>query len=153
MTLPSESAIRTKLHSRGEFTSTRALLSATIADPKYLTVEARGRSLKWKVKSEKVAICALFSPLSKTEEIVLDCKHVRLLLLYEFKKQSSAGVAADNICGTVGPVTVSYNTAKVWFRKFNNGDFCLENQPRPGMPVAVNEERLLELVQEDRRAQ
>ncbi|VDP05810.1 unnamed protein product [Heligmosomoides polygyrus] len=47
--------------------------------------------------------------------------------------------------------TVSYDTAKVWFRKFKNGEFCLEDQSRSGRPVAVNEERLLELVQEDPR--
>ncbi|VDP21400.1 unnamed protein product [Heligmosomoides polygyrus] len=85
------------------------------------------------------------------EKFVLDCKQIRLLLPYEFKKQSSARVAEDYICGTVGPTTVSYDTAEVWFLEFNSGDVCLEEQPRSGRSVAVNEERLLELVQEDPR--
>ncbi|VDP36606.1 unnamed protein product, partial [Heligmosomoides polygyrus] len=33
----------------------------------------------------------------------------------------------------------------VWFRKFKNGAFCLEDQPPCGGQVAVNEEHLLEL--------
>ncbi|VDO83273.1 unnamed protein product [Heligmosomoides polygyrus] len=78
------------------------------------------------------------------EEIVLDCRQVRLLLLDEFKKQSSARAAMDNACGTMGPTIVSYDTAKVWFQKFKNGHFCLEDQPRFRRPVAVKEERLLE---------
>ncbi|VDP00691.1 unnamed protein product [Heligmosomoides polygyrus] len=86
-----------------------------------------------------------------TEKMVLDCKQVRLLLLYEFKKQSSTRVVMDHICGTMGPTTVSYDTAKVWFRKFKNGDFCSEDQPLSGRSIAVNDERLLKLVQEDPR--
>ncbi|VDP39030.1 unnamed protein product [Heligmosomoides polygyrus] len=34
-------------------------------------------------------------------------------------------------------------------RKFRNGDFCLEGQPGSGNRVAVNWERLLEVVQKD----
>lgn len=41
--------------------------------------------------------------------------------------------------------------AKVRFRKFQNGEFCLEDQTRSERPVVVNEERLLELVREDPR--
>ncbi|VDP42558.1 unnamed protein product [Heligmosomoides polygyrus] len=83
------------------------------------------------------------------EKIVLDCKGLRLLLLlllYEFKKQNSARSVVDSICGTMSPTTASYDTAKVW--KFKT---CLEYQSRSGRPVAANEERLMELVQEDLR--
>ncbi|VDO90894.1 unnamed protein product [Heligmosomoides polygyrus] len=83
------------------------------------------------------------------ESIVVNCKQVRLLLLYELEKRCNAKVAVDNISGTMSPTTLSHYTAKVWFRKFKNGDFCFEDQPRSGKPVAVNEGRLLELVQED----
>ncbi|VDO22108.1 unnamed protein product [Heligmosomoides polygyrus] len=83
------------------------------------------------------------------EKIVLDCKRVRRLLIDESEKQSRGAV--DDICGTMGPATVSYDTAKVLFRKFKNGDFCLEEQPQSRRPVAVNDERLLELLQEDSR--
>ncbi|VDO62693.1 unnamed protein product [Heligmosomoides polygyrus] len=41
------------------------------------------------------------------EKIVLDCKQVRLLPLYEFRKQSSARIAVDDKCGTIGPTAVS----------------------------------------------
>ena len=86
------------------------------------------------------------------EEIVLDSKQVRLLLLYEFrKKNSSARDATKNICDAMAPSTVSYDTAKVWFRKFKNGDFDLTDKPRSGRPVEVDQERLLELIEEDPR--
>ncbi|VDO19701.1 unnamed protein product [Heligmosomoides polygyrus] len=73
------------------------------------------------------------------EKTVLDCsccQQVRLLLLHEFNKQISASIAVDNICGTIGPTAVSYHTAKLWFRKFKNGDVCLEDRPQAGRPVA-----------------
>ncbi|VDO66685.1 unnamed protein product [Heligmosomoides polygyrus] len=89
------------------------------------------------------------------EKIFLGCKQVRLLLLHELKKQNSAGVAVGNIYGMIGPLstttTVSYDAVGVWFRQLKNGDFCFEDQPRSGRPVAVNEKRILELAQEDFR--
>ncbi|VDP49104.1 unnamed protein product [Heligmosomoides polygyrus] len=75
------------------------------------------------------------------EKIVLDCKQVRLLLLYEFKKQSSARAAVNRNVGSYYGLL-----PQVWFRKFKNGSFCLEDPPRFGRPVAANEDRLLELV-------
>ncbi|EYC00698.1 hypothetical protein Y032_0113g356 [Ancylostoma ceylanicum] len=51
----------------------------------------------------------------------------------------------------MGPSTVSYDAAKVWFRKFKNGDFDMTDKPRSGRPVGVSEERLLELIEEDPR--
>ncbi|VDO75923.1 unnamed protein product [Heligmosomoides polygyrus] len=47
--------------------------------------------------------------------------------------------------------TVSYNTAKVWFRKFKNEVICLEDLAWSARPVAVSDERLLKLVQGDPR--
>lgn len=45
------------------------------------------------------------------EKVVLDCNQVRMLLLYEFQKQSATGLAVDIICGMRGPA--SYDTAMV----------------------------------------
>ncbi|VDP08753.1 unnamed protein product [Heligmosomoides polygyrus] len=79
------------------------------------------------------SVATLASPTSVTgsEKIVFDCKQVRLLLLYVSKKQSSAGAAVENMCGTMGPHTVSCDTAKVWFLKFKNGLLLL------GRPTTV----------------
>ncbi|VDP07894.1 unnamed protein product [Heligmosomoides polygyrus] len=49
----------------------------------------------------------------------------------------------------MGPTTVSYDTAKVWFQKFRNENLCSANKLRSERPDAVNEVRLLELVLED----
>lgn len=48
------------------------------------------------------------------------------------------------MCSSAG----SYDTAKVWLRKFKNGDFQLKGQLHSRRPVAVDKERPLELVQE-----
>ncbi|VDP00875.1 unnamed protein product [Heligmosomoides polygyrus] len=50
-----------------------------------------------------------------------------------------------------GDVAFGVNIAagKVQFRKFKNRDFCLEDQPRSGRPVASNQERLLQLAKKD----
>ncbi|VDP33104.1 unnamed protein product [Heligmosomoides polygyrus] len=56
------------------------------------------------------------------EEVVLAFEQVRLFLLYEFRKQSSAEVPVDSRSGMSGSGTVSYDTAKVWFRELKNGD-------------------------------
>ncbi|VDO81021.1 unnamed protein product [Heligmosomoides polygyrus] len=54
----------------------------------------------------------------------------------------------DDICGTMGLSTVSYDAAKVWSREFKKGDSCLRTNQ---VWNAVNEVRLLELAQEDLR--
>ncbi|VDO60739.1 unnamed protein product [Heligmosomoides polygyrus] len=77
------------------------------------------------------------------EEIVLDCEQVRLLQLYEFKKQSSARIPVDN---TWERWSLPLPAAAQRTYGSGNGDFCLV-QPRSERPVAVNEERVLELVQ------
>lgn len=51
-------------------------------------------------------------------------KDIRLLLLYEFRLDHNAKQASENICQSMRDGTVSYDTAKVWFRKFKEGDFC-----------------------------
>lgn len=47
------------------------------------------------------------------------------------------------ICGTTGHIIVSYGIVNVWFRKFKNGDVCLEDQPRSGRPAAVNKTKAI----------
>ncbi|VDL81557.1 unnamed protein product [Nippostrongylus brasiliensis] len=46
----------------------------------------------------------------------------------------------------MGDSTGLHNTAKVWFLKFNSGQYDLDDQSQSGRPVAVIEERLLELM-------
>lgn len=49
-------------------------------------------------------------------------------MLYEFREHSSAS-DANNIWDAMGPLIVSYNTAKVWFVKFKNGESALNDKP------------------------
>lgn len=58
---------------------------------------------------------------------------------------------ARRICDATDPSTASYDNAKVWFQKAKNGDLDVEDQPRFGRPIAVDKDRVMELVQEDPR--
>lgn len=78
-------------------------------------------SMAWKRKTYDM-ICEY---VNVAEKIVVDSKQVRLLQFYKLSKHRNASDAVRNISDTMGPSTVSYDAAKVWFSKFNNGDFDL----------------------------
>lgn len=39
------------------------------------------------------------------------------------------------MCESLGINTVSFDTVKVWFRKFEAGNFDIAVDPRPGRPI------------------
>ena len=55
------------------------------------------------------------------------------------------------ICQSIGDQAVSYDTGKVWFKKFREGQFCLEDEPHPGRPSEVNIQLLEQLIENDPR--
>ncbi|CAD5214195.1 unnamed protein product [Bursaphelenchus okinawaensis] len=81
----------------------------------------------------------------------LSRRDVRALLLYEFLQQRTASKAVENINTIFGPSVVSYDTAKVWFRSFKNGDFSLDDKPIPGRTATMNVDELRKLIDEDPR--
>lgn len=44
----------------------------------------------------------------------------------------------QNMCESLGINAVSYDTIKVWFRKFKAGHFDIEDESRSGRPVEVD---------------
>lgn len=66
--------------------------------------------------------------------------------LYKFRKHSNASDAIKNAYDATGYSSVPYDTEKVWFPNFKNGD--LSDKPRSSRPVAVNDDRLLKLTEE-----
>lgn len=52
----------------------------------------------------------------------------------------------------INPLTVYYDTEKVWLRKFKIGEFDFCDRPRYVRPLAVNEELLLVMIEENSRS-
>ena len=46
----------------------------------------------------------------------------------------NATEAAEMICAAYGENAVSHATCKKWYKKFRQGDFNFENEPRSGRP-------------------
>ena len=64
-------------------------------------------------------------------------REIRILLLHEFRLSNNASEATRNICCTMGEGVIAIRTAQHWFKKFNEGDFDLNDSPRPGRPVVI----------------
>ncbi|GBM30023.1 Histone-lysine N-methyltransferase SETMAR [Araneus ventricosus] len=54
------------------------------------------------------------------------------------------------MCESLGINTVSYDTVKVWFRKFKAENFNIEDEPRSGHPIEVDCEQLKQIIDQDR---
>jgi transposase len=76
-------------------------------------------------------------------------KDLRVLLLHEYRLGHKATEAARNICSTMGKDVVSTRMAHLWFKRFREGNYDLEDQPHPGRPVEVDINALKDLVEAD----
>ncbi|XP_065645670.1 histone-lysine N-methyltransferase SETMAR-like [Hydra vulgaris] len=74
---------------------------------------------------------------------------IRSCLLYEFKLGRNATQAAKNICTAFGEGTVSERPAQKWFQRFSSGDESIEDLPRSGRPLLVDEDELKDAVESD----
>ena len=57
-------------------------------------------------------------------------KTIRECLLYEYQLNNNAAIATQNICVPKFQETVSFVTAKRWFKRFRNEDFSLQDDLR-----------------------
>ena len=78
-------------------------------------------------------------------------KGIRMLLLYEFRLGNTATEATNNICRAMGIGTVSVDTARFWFRRFENGEFGVDDLPRSGRPPELDVGRLEEAIEHEPR--
>lgn len=78
-------------------------------------------------------------------------EHVKHCLLYEYQLGHSATLATRNICTAIGSGTLNLTTTYRWFKRFNDGDYSLENRPGSGRPLEVDLDYLEELVTSDPR--
>ena len=75
--------------------------------------------------------------------------HLRHVLLYEYHQGINATQAAQNINALYGDGFVAERTARHWFNKFKNLNFDLDDAPRSGRPSEFDDDRLVELLEED----
>ncbi|GBN91453.1 hypothetical protein AVEN_14730-1 [Araneus ventricosus] len=73
-------------------------------------------------------------------------------MYYEFRNKLSATECHQKMCENLGINTVSYDTVKVWFRKFKAGNFDIEDEPRSCRPIEVDCEQLKQIIDQDRNA-
>lgn len=87
-----------------------------------------------------------------------DKLHIRHCLLYLFDSMqvgvvqggsNKAQTATDLLNGTYGPGTVSKATCEKWFARYRAGDRSVEDKQRAGRPSTFDENKLLQLLDED----
>ena len=64
---------------------------------------------------------------------------LHVLLRHDWRKNLDAKAAAEAICDVEGESTVAPRTAQKWFKRFNEGDFDLEDMPRSRRPTVLDE--------------
>ena len=79
----------------------------------------------------------------------LPTHHLRHAMFYEFSRGSSSCVAAENINNVYGQGSISVHTVREWYTRFRSGDRNLEDQPRPGRPLELENSRIIQLLHEN----
>ncbi|CAF1084117.1 unnamed protein product [Didymodactylos carnosus] len=74
--------------------------------------------------------------------MTLDKIELRVLIRYCWKRRLSNRDAAKEICDAEGEGTVHYTTVSRWYKRFDPGDLNLEDQPRSGPPLTLDNEDL-----------
>ena len=77
--------------------------------------------------------------------------HFRHIMLYEFRRGSTAAAVARNICAVYGDGAVSDSTCRSWFAKFRSGDTTLTDAPHTGRQVDFDDEALQALLKTNPR--
>ena len=75
----------------------------------------------------------------------------KIISFHEFTLGRTATEARVNLCRTIGEITPSLHTIRLWFRQFRNRDFCLDEKPRSGRPVELNFDDLKHIIERDPR--
>ena len=69
-------------------------------------------------------------------------EHFRHCLLYEFQLNHNTAEAHRNLYAVFGEDCYSESRYRFYFNRFRNGDFSLDDHPRPGRPVELDDEAL-----------
>ena len=70
-------------------------------------------------------------------------------LFYGFQLGASASSASRKLRTAFGEGAVSERTARNWFQKFRSGNGTLEDEPRAGRPISLNNDNLKAAIESD----
>lgn len=103
-------------------------------------------------------VCLMIVPLSQASGsytmascLPLSNEFLRTCILYDFKVGLKAAECHRRLCQAFGKDVISERTTREWFSKFKAGDTDVEDRPRSGRPSTADDERLLQLLEEDPR--
>lgn len=77
-------------------------------------------------------------------------KHFRHILLFFFNKGIKVTEAQRELCIVYGDSAISYDTCQRWFARFRDGNFSLEDNPRNGRPITIDDDQILEQIKSNR---
>ena len=78
-------------------------------------------------------------------------RDLKVIAFHEYSLGHKVGQTRDNLCHTVGQDKISLSTIKVWFSRFRNKDYRLDDKPRSGRPSEIDIEDLKALIERDPR--
>lgn len=78
----------------------------------------------------------------------VDKTHIKHCILFEFKKGHSIEVALKSIKEVYGEDAIDEKTMKVWYDRFQSGNFALEGDFRMARTSSVDPEQLKQILLE-----
>lgn len=73
--------------------------------------------------------------------------HFRHILLFYFRKGKNASQACNKLRKVYGDKSIKERQCQRWYKKFNEGDFDLNDAPRSGRPTEIDDDELKALVE------
>ena len=75
-------------------------------------------------------------------------QHFHHIMLYYFRKgKNTTEMQKKRICAVYGEGAVTDQMCQKWFAKFRAGDFSLDDAPRSGRPVEVDNDQIETLIE------
>lgn len=78
-------------------------------------------------------------------------QHFRHILLFYYRKGKNAVQARKKLSDVYGEDVLTARQCQNWFAKFRSGKFDVEDAPRSGRPVEVDEDKIKALIDANRR--
>ncbi|CAF4798103.1 unnamed protein product [Pieris macdunnoughi] len=77
-------------------------------------------------------------------------EEIRYILKFYYKKGKNTTLAAKKICDAYGPSAVSVRVAQILFKRFQSGNFYVNDARRSGRPITEKMDDIFEKVEQDR---
>ena len=75
--------------------------------------------------------------------------HYRHVLLFSFNSGQNASKSGDEMCSEYIEDTVSLRVCYKWFSQFRSGNFSIEDAPRSGRPIVIENDELKQIVDQN----